>query len=188
MKSISTPVDYHGRRFSFNRTLGCLTWRKASDDGQPAEPRFANEEKRRCWEAVQDPFLMRRRGHSDSWRHIRHERVARLYARWLTWLCKHCYPAAQLLGHLRLGLFADAGDACQFYKSLYPDPKRQRVLCLPRALFAATTSRRFQAHGVLFIGAFLPTVRMHAWVVEDGMTADRRDGQWIHYRPVMIML
>ena len=85
-------------------------------------------------------------------------------------------------------LFADAGDAAMFYYYVYPDMRRQHTLCLPRALFIATTSKRFKKHGTLFIGTFLPTVRMHAWVMEDGMQADRYDNQWIYYRPVQMML
>ena len=66
--------------------------------------------------------------------------------------------------------------------------KQQQTLCLPRSVFIATTSRRFKQHGTLFIGAFLPTVRMHAWVVEDGMPADSFDNQWIYYRPVLMLI
>lgn len=36
----------------------------------------------------------------------------------------------------------------------------------------------------MFIGAFLPSVQMHAWVIEDGMPADPHDDNWINFAPV----
>ena len=38
----------------------------------------------------------------------------------------------------------------------------------------------------MFIGAFLPSVQMHAWVIEDGMHADVGDNSWTNYTPVAI--
>lgn len=62
--------------------------------------------------------------------------------------------------------------------------KNQKDLCLPRALYAAKTSQRFKEHGVIFIGVFLPSRAMHAWVVEGGQLSDPFDSEWLHHRPV----
>lgn len=190
MKVISLPIEFYGKLFSFNMFLGCLVCRpmKAASVRPVGIGDLFNTDKQRCIDAVRDPFLMHPRAESDGWKQVEHKELIRAYAHLLTWLCRHCYPVASLCGRWNLGLFANGGDASAFYYSVYPDMKKQLTLCLPRSLFVATTSKRFRDHGVLFMGTFLPTVRMHAWVVEDTMPADTRDKQWIHYQPVMIML
>ena len=65
--------------------------------------------------------------------------------------------------------------------------RNQRVLCLPRSIFIATTSRRFKGNGALFIGCFFPFRHMHAWVIEDGMQADVYDRGWIMFTPLAMM-
>jgi hypothetical protein len=62
--------------------------------------------------------------------------------------------------------------------------ENQKELCLPRALYAAKTSQHFKEHGVIFIGVFLPSRAMHAWVIESGQLADPYDSEWLHHRPV----
>jgi Transglutaminase-like superfamily len=60
--------------------------------------------------------------------------------------------------------------------------------CLQRSLLIAKTSRSFQATGVLFIGAQLPTVQMHAWVIDGGLQPDEQDRIWINYRPLLALV
>ena len=60
----------------------------------------------------------------------------------------------------------------------------QNTLCLPRSLFAASSSRRFADTGVLFIGVFLPARSMHAWIIEDGRQPDFDDPMWVNFQPV----
>lgn len=57
-------------------------------------------------------------------------------------------------------------------------------LCLPRSLFAASMSKKFKEHGVIFIGVFLPSRSMHAWIIEDGIQPDSLDSMWVNYQPV----
>lgn len=183
----NVPVVFKGLAYKFHRVLGLLTYSRITGKQPNAKNLRIEGGKKDSVEAVANPFLMRQRKKSDSWRHTGSQVKARLWARLLTGLCAHCYPFAYLCSRLRLNLFDNAGDASQFYYSVYPSFKRQRVLCLPRAIFIATTSKRFKEHGVMFIGSFLPTVRMHAWVVEDGSNADIYDNQWICFQPVMMM-
>ena len=42
----------------------------------------------------------------------------------------------------------------------------------------------FNEEGVVFIGAFLPSRAMHAWVIEKGIQPDQRDNIWHQYRPI----
>ena len=71
---------------------------------------------------------------------------------------------------------------CFFRKQTTSLP--QSSLCLPRSLFAASASRRFAESGVIFIGIFLPTRSMHAWVIENGQQPDCDDSMWVNFRPV----
>lgn len=191
MAIIYSPISFQRKLFYFSGLLGCLICKeKKQIFGKHVNPpsKVENEEKQHNIEAVNNPFQMLKRNLQHHEIRIKNKSMAKKYAYVLTWLCSHCYPLAQLCTHLHFDIFENAGDAARFYYSVYPNEERQRVLCLPRAIFIATTSRRFKEHGVLFIGAFLPTVRMHAWVVEDGMCADIWDNQWICFQPVMMIL
>lgn len=189
MTIINNPISFRSRIFQFNKLLGCLVFKERMNVVKDnTRTKVDNIIKQQCIDAVVNPFLMRKRPFRHNGIVINNKYLAKIYARFLTWLCSHCYPLAQLCSHLHFNVFENAGDAARFYYSVYPNEERQRVLCLPRAIFIATTSRRFKEHGVLFIGAFLPTVRMHAWVVEDGMCADIWDNQWFCFQPVMMIL
>lgn len=77
----------------------------------------------------------------------------------------------------------DASDAIAAFREII-GTKKQKELCLPRALYTAKTSLRFKEHGVVLIGVFLPSRAMHAWVIEDGRLADPYDTEWLQHRPV----
>jgi hypothetical protein len=59
--------------------------------------------------------------------------------------------------------------------------------CLQRSLFVAKTSKSFKERGVLFVGVFLPTYQMHAWIIEESVQPDETDRLWINYRPLLAM-
>ena len=188
MKFVSQTIVFNGKQFRFNRFFGCLICKDEESLGDSMPVLSVNTDKQAIIDAVNDPFKMQQRVKSKGWKDVKRAWIACCYAHLLTWLCAHCYPLVNICVRFHLHIFSNAGEASMFYYSLYPDMKRQQTQCLPRAVFIAMTSRRFTQHGVLFIGAFLPTVRMHAWVIEDSMPADCFDKQWIHYRPVMMLL
>lgn len=188
-KYYDIPVSFYGKVYKYNKFLGLLTTKDNRENPLSNDVQLkVNEAKKLCLDAVSNPFLTHQDGKTDNDKKIRHQRIALCWAQLLTWLNAHCYPMIYLCSHLRFNLFYSARDAVQFYYGVYPSFKRQRVLCLPRAIFAATTSKRFNKHGAMFIGSFLPTVRMHAWVMEDGSNADVYDGQWICFKPIMMMV
>lgn len=78
--------------------------------------------------------------------------------------------------------YKNASDAIINFRARHP--KNQNNLCLPRAFYAAKTSKKFKESGVLFIGVFLPTKSMHAWIIEDGVQPDPYDDVWINFQPV----
>jgi len=40
---------------------------------------------------------------------------------------------------------------------------------------------------VIFIGVFLPSKSMHAWIIEDGIQPDPSDTMWINFQPVAVL-
>lgn len=97
-------------------------------------------------------------------------------------LCRTNFFLARRYAGFRRPSFDSASAAIRhFRKSVVGE---QKTLCLPRALFAAKTSRRFPDEGVVFIGAFLPSRSMHAWVIEGQHQPDPQDFNWTNFRPV----
>lgn len=90
---------------------------------------------------------------------------------------------ARVYSGFRRPMFENAVQSVRFFRSVMPGPTQQG-LCLPRALFVAKTSRAFAVSGVVFLGIFLPSRLMHAWVIEDDCQPDCRDEIWTQYRPV----
>lgn len=82
-------------------------------------------------------------------------------------------------------IFSDAGDANLAFRKIIGG--KQNLLCLPRAIFIATTSKKFKKYGTMFIGCFFPSRNLHAWVIEENMQADIFDKYWILYTPVAKM-
>lgn len=109
----------------------------------------------------------------------------KLHARILVWACRRSFGLARTMAHFRLPIFSNATVATQAFRGLFP-ASVQQDLCLPRSLWVAITSEVFKANGVLFIGVFLPSRSMHAWVIEDGKQPDPDDTLWINFRPVAV--
>lgn len=82
-------------------------------------------------------------------------------------------------------LFKDTVEAFICISDIPMQKQHQGELCFQRSLLASKTSRSFQNGGVLFIGALLPTVKMHAWIIENGTQPDISDREWILYRPLL---
>lgn len=108
-----------------------------------------------------------------------------LYAKLLIWLSSHCYPLLFIASFLRLNLFSNGKIASEIFRKIHPN--NQNILCLARSIFIATTSRNFVSDGTLFIGAFLPTHSLHAWVMEKGQNVCSYDKYWTNYVPLSIM-
>lgn len=169
-----------GGKYVFNKVFG-LTYSVAGYDDECADrvPRYDAS----IPECVKDPFLLHRRPRQDT---PRLSPWAKCYARLLVFLWKYCYPVVYLLSHCRFSIYNDAGEANMAFRKIMKG-HNQRVLCLPRSVFIATTSKRFKEHGALFIGCFFPFRHMHAWVIEDDMQADAFDNNWIMFTPLAMM-
>lgn len=105
------------------------------------------------------------------------------YAVLLTKFVKLNFTLGKVLTVFGRSSFSNSNEAIAYYKKhIYPN--QQNDLCLSRTLFAAATSKKFKESGVIFIGVFLPSKSMHAWIIEDGAHADPEDTIWLNYQPV----
>lgn len=173
-------VVFEGKRYVFSPILGWLFGRAKA--GSLCKGDLSAREVE-ALEQVRDPYLLTgrpvpQRAEMPHWH--------RGYIALLIWAARYCFPLLRLFLLLRLDTYEDAGQACVAFYRHKPNGPLQKRLCLSRAVYIATTSRRFRSSGTLFIGVFLPLVRMHAWVIEDGMHADVYDFIWINYQPVAI--
>jgi hypothetical protein len=111
------------------------------------------------------------------------ELPGRRVARWTVALSRWNFRLPCLMATFVKARFCNATAAVVAFRSIIP-LSQQETLCLPRSLFAAQTSLKFAKSGVVFIGVFLPSRSMHAWIIEDGVQPDRLDSIWLNFRPV----
>lgn len=175
---INNPITFKNQTYSFDTFRGCLYLENQLLTKYDATD---NHNSSVC---VNNPFLVtERKGSNVS--DINISIFCKLYAKLLVALCAKCYPIAYLLSHLRMPIFPDAGDANLAFRKIIGG--KQNLLCLPRAIFIATTSKKFRKYGTMFIGCFFPSRNLHAWVIEENMQADIFDKYWILYTPVAKM-
>lgn len=181
-QSITFDIEFQSKVFCFDKLLGRLLYGDINTDAKPQEIQDAAN-----LQNISNPFLLQPTLYAPL-KSISHKRVLTMYAKSLTWLCRHCYPIAYWTSKVvSLNAFANAQQAILFYRHIYPSAEEQRRLCLPRAIFAATTSRNFKKRGAMYIGAFLPSTQMHAWIIEDNQQPDMWDNEWICYKPVYML-
>ncbi len=182
-QAITLNVKFQNKVFCFDKMRGCLLYGELDNDGKQS----IMQQNETLMQKVLNPFMLHPILYT-SLQPIYHKRMLTMYAKSLTWLCCHCYPIAYWISKVvSLNVFADAQQAILFYRRVYPSAEEQRRLCLPRAIFAATTSRKFKKQGVMYIGTFLPSTQMHAWIIEDNQQPDMWDNEWICYNPVYML-
>ncbi len=182
-QAITLNVEFQNKVFCFDKMRGCLLYGELDNDRKQS----IMQQDETLMQNVLNPFMLNPTSLSplDG---IQNTRMLTMYAKSLTWLCRHCYPIAYWISKVvSLNVFADAQQAILFYRRVYPFAEEQRRLCLPRAIFAATTSRKFKKQGVMYIGTFLPSTQMHAWIIEDNQQPDMWDNEWICYNPVYML-
>jgi len=113
----------------------------------------------------------------------RFESFIKIYAIILTRLFSINFYLGRLFSKISIRVFQSSEEAVLFYRN-YIYPNKQNDLCLARAFFAAATSKSFKENGLIFIGVFLPSKSMHAWIIEDRAMADPQDSIWLNYQPV----
>lgn len=168
------------KRYSFNILLGLLIAKNTQSESPNSN--FKNEKFRQAYQSISNPYLI-----DKTYSHInmKYSKWMKIYASILIWCSNHFYIGLLLISTLRLNVFENAAIGCEMFYKMFP--KNQNMLCLPRSIFAATMSKRFKQHGVLVIGAFLPSHRMHSWVMEDNRITDMHDTIWINYTPLLMV-
>ena len=91
----------------------------------------------------------------------------------------------RLYSSIKSLMFEKTNEAITYINSLPPQVELKHRLCLQRAFLSSKISKSFIKEGVIFIGAFLPTGDMHAWIIENGVQPDFDDRGWVNYRPLL---
>ncbi len=175
-------VVHDGQAFLFEPMSGLLL--SKAINGSSSAKRPLSSKASAGLEFNDRPYLLRRMER----RSVQTQSVPKwlvLYARLLVRTCRLSFGLARVLAWPRLPVYDDATEAIRAFRQIFPAGVQQE-LCLPRSLFAAVTSRKFRSSGVVFIGVFLPSRSMHAWVIEDGVQPDPFDGGWLNFRPVAV--
>ncbi len=183
------PIRYGNQLFQFCGVSGTLF---TSNDNQAVNPLRRNLLRKigDSLNCCMNPYLL-----SPRWNEAAKDpcdtlssetrRLGAKYINKLIRLSRNQLLLARLYASWRVPLFANAREATLFFRE-YAEGD-QEELCLPRALFAAKTSRRFAEEGTVVIGVFLPSRAMHAWVIEGDQIADPYDGIWINYQPIAML-
>ncbi len=136
---------------------------------------------------VDNPYVLKSNLPSISKRKI--DNPDRSFPRILAWiyikLCNSSFLFVRILSFLYFPIFNNTEEALCYFRSVFPE--QQSNLCMPRTLFAATTSKSFSKNGVIFIGVFLPSRSMHAWIIENKKQPDIADDIWICYQPLAML-
>lgn len=178
---------YNGKFYYFNPFLGILISRKVKQTcfGKEIKNKSNNKKVQDCLEVVDNPFLIKINKNEDL-SSIKITSKIKIYAKLLRFCHKYFFPAIYLLSRLRLNWFNNSKTAIEIFCKIFPE--NQNILCLPRSVFAATTSRNFKKNGIMIVGVFHPTRHMHAWIIEDGENSYKYDDIWINYTPVSILI
>jgi len=180
---LSFDVFFCQQRFSFAEKFGLLFLKNVKGRTDLLKLKNYSEKGIRIFNEICNPYSIKYFYSNPK----KHGRFLKCYAKILVFLCRKCYPLAYLLSFFRFNCFENACEAAETFKNII-STGNQKILCLPRSIFIATTSKKFKQSGAMFIGVFLPSSNMHAWVIEDGIIADRYDIDWILYTPVSMMI
>lgn len=173
-----------GKRYKFFSPLGWLVSREVQNESCDVAALSLPQKAVDALKFVENPYLITPLRIVDS-HHHHISTMLKLYAYLLIWLYHNFYFGLWVISHLRLSVFEDSCQAINAFREIHP--QNQKVLCLPRSIFAATLSRRFKNHGVMVIGAFLPSRHLHAFIIEDSRNPCNFDNAWINYTPIAVM-
>jgi hypothetical protein len=173
------PIRYGSNLYTFNRFWGLLFVRQEKGIKETSATNVVASH----YDRVINPFMLS--GQRDvEVRNIDVSYLTAFYAKSLVFACRHSFPIARLLTLIPLTQFNDTATSIAAFQKIFPGGQNQRTLCLPRTLFALSTSCSFRKDGAAFIGVFLPSRKMHAWIIEANANPDPKDDVWICYRPV----
>lgn len=183
MKIKNIPASYSNKYYKLHKYFGVLLEYKNST---PTTKVLVPKKTEKHISQVLNPYLLNSNTRNkQTYSNNTNTFFAKLIAKVFTVLCLYSFVFVRLLSLFRLPIFNSTTEAIIFYRTLYPG--LQKDLCLPRSLFAACTSKTFKKEGTLFIGVFLPSRAMHAWIIENNQQPDSYDDIWICYQPLLVM-
>ena len=186
--NISLRTRYLDKDYKFFFLLGLLIAKKANLKNINKDNIISNKLKypkvKETLSIIENPYLAN--NIPDIEEVYNSSKFIKLYVKLLIWFQKHFYFGLYLCSKLRLGIFETTTEATQIFCKV--NPTNQNKLCLPRSIFAMTTSKSFKKKGVLFIGVFHPSRHMHAWILENGHNTYRYDNIWINYKPIGVII
>ena len=180
-KIVTITIEFQGKRYFFNRFLGLLFCQNDKKENSKTE---TNKKIPEQIKFVEYPYQCKIG--MDNPLSPKDNIYIRLWGVVLTIFLKYSFVLGLIFSRLCFRNFNNTIDAVSFYRK-YIQPDNQNDLCLSRCLFAAVTSKSFKKKGTIFIGVFLPSNSLHAWIIEDGFLVDRNDDSWILYHPVAII-
>jgi len=180
MDIVKLPVVRNGQLYQFEPYLGLLLVRTC--DGALSRADGLPSQVKRTLLMNDNPYRLQL-ANNYTIPDVNRRRWLKLYTRMLVRVCRASFGLARFIASFRLPVFNNATEAILFFRQMLPGQMQQN-LCFPRSLFAAATSKNFRTGGVLFIGVFLPSRSMHAWVIEDAIQPDPYDNMWINFQPV----
>lgn len=178
MKIIKLPICFNSKGYFFNKWTGIVLEKLSISSKDILMPNC--NKLNQAYEKLLNPYLLKPSSVIINTFH--YNTTVIYYARFLVFLCNWSFYLAFLFSKLKIVRFNSAAEAFIVFRDIFPKDK-QNELCLPRALFAASTSLDFKKSGVLFIGIFMPSKHMHAWIIENNIQPDSVDDIWIFYQP-----
>ena len=183
MRFCNLPIKYQDNVYYFNKLLGILLYR---NDYTNRNINKTSELLNTNHKLVLNPYLM------ESYNKILEIQkvpfLAKLFANLIVFTSKYSFYLACILTKIPLIKFSSSQYAVEIFNKIYSDPLQQRTLCLSRTIFVIATSKSFKNNGTAFIGVFLPSRKMHAWVIESGCNPDSSDEIWLSYQPVVAII
>ena len=179
-KIITLVIDFECKSYFFNSFLGTTFSREKYNHNQT----IITEKIKESLVFIQNPYLCKIDTHYSS--NLKKNYFHIFFGLALTIFSRRVFFAGLFFSKIGYRKFNYTSDAISYYRK-YIHPNEQDNLCMPRTLFAAATSKSFRKNGILYIGVFLPSNSLHAWIIEDGMVVDKSDKIWIHYQPLAMI-
>jgi hypothetical protein len=181
MKSLSLPIKDGNKLFFFSKFDGCVYYEILSNDYKKVHRKIP-EKVRIALNNNNNPYFLSTYN-IDNLDFFQNSVKLKKYIYRLNLLCDKSFYLAKLYSNSKIKEFENSTQALKFYRNI-EHLKEQNTLCLPRTLFAASKSKLFKEKGVIFIGIFLPSTNLHAWIIEDGCQPDTQDIIWTNYQPI----
>lgn len=181
MKFISLPIKFDEKLYKLNPFFGMLLeFEKTKQNTNITMPQKLNDALEYCNHpytlSKNAPIIIEKKP-------VFAQKTLSLYSNMLIKFNTLNFWFGRILSVFGQPVFDNTNQAISFFRN-NKSGLIQNDLCLPRSLFAASTSKTFKAKGVIFIGVSLPSNLMHAWIIEDGEQPDPNDTMWINFQPV----